>query len=130
MLARGFLVWLLLMTAEFAHGVARALWLVPLVGDFSSRQIGVFTGTIMNATIAVLCICWIRPGRVLEAIVVGLQWIVLTVTFELGFGRLVVHASWPRLWSDYDLRHGGLLGVGVVALGLVPLVAARIRRVL
>ena len=130
MLVRGFLVWLVLMAAEFAHGVARALWLVPVVGDFPSRQIGVLTGTIINATIAVLCIRWIRPGRVSEAIALGLQWIVLTLTFELVFGRLVVHASWPRLWSDYDLRHGGILGVGVVALGLVPLFAAKVRRVL
>ena len=129
-LVRGFLVWLVLMVAEFAHGVARALWLVPVVGDFPSRQIGVLTGTIINATVAVLCIRWIRPCRVSEAIGVGLEWIVLTVTFEVVFGRRVVHASWARLWSDYDLRRGGFLGVGLVALALLPLFAARVRRVL
>jgi hypothetical protein len=130
LLVRGFLIWLVLIAAESVHGVARALWLVPVVGDFPSRQIGVLTGTLINATIAVLCIRWIRPCRVSEAIGVGLEWIVLTVTFEVVFGRRVVHASWARLWSDYDLTHGGLLGVGVVTLGLVPLFAAKIRRVL
>ena len=129
MLARGFFVWLVLMAAEFAHGLARAIWLVPVVGDFPSRQIGVVTGTLINLTITVLFIRWIRPVRVSEAIQVGLAWFLLTLVFELALGRLVFHASWSRLLSDYDLRHGGFLGFGLLALALAPLIAAKVRRV-
>jgi hypothetical protein len=128
MLTRGFLVWLLLMAAEVAHGVVRAVFLVPVVGDFPSRQIGVFTGTIINATIGWLSIRWIRPARASDAIKVGLQWALLTIAFELIFGRLVANASWPRLLSDYDLRRGGLLGLGLLALAFIPLATAKARQ--
>jgi hypothetical protein len=42
------------MAAEFAHGIARAIWLVPVVGDFHSRQIGVFNGSIINLAVTAL----------------------------------------------------------------------------
>ena len=129
-LVRGVAVWFVLTGAEFAHGIARALWLVPLVGDFRSRQIGVFTGTIINLTVAALFIRWIHPMRLADAVAVGITWLVLTLTFEITFGRLVMQASWPRIGSDYDLAHGGLLPIGLVLLSLAPLIAARVRRVL
>jgi hypothetical protein len=115
------------MGAEFLHGIARAIWLVPVVGDFHARQIGVATGTIMNLTVAVLFIRWIRPARVADAIVVGAAWLALTLVFEIAFGRLVIHATWERIGSDYDLIHGGLLPLGLLALAITPLIAAKVR---
>ena len=124
---RGLVVWFVLMGAEFLHGIARAIWLVPVVGDFHARQIGVATGTIMNLTVAVLFIRWIRPARVADAIVVGAAWLALTLVFEIAFGRLVIHATWERIGSDYDLIHGGLLPLGLLALAITPLIAAKVR---
>lgn len=43
--ARAILIWLAIIVAEIAHGIIRGLLLVPLVGDWRSRQIGVFTGS-------------------------------------------------------------------------------------
>jgi hypothetical protein len=123
-------VWFALMGAEFVHGIVRAIWLVPVVGDFRSRQIGVFTGTILNLSIAVLFIRWIHPTRIADAITVGVLWLVLTVMFDIGFGRAVMQASWQLIGSDYDLSHGGLLPIGLVLLALAPLITARIRQVL
>jgi hypothetical protein len=129
-LARSIAIWLVLMGAEFVHGIARALWLVPVVGDFQSRQIGVFTGTIINLIIAALFIRWIHPTRVANALAVGVTWLILTLTFEAAFGRFVLHASWQRIGSDYDLTHGGLLPIGLVLLALAPLIASKGRRIL
>jgi hypothetical protein len=52
-LLRALVVWLLIVAAEVVHGIARALWLEPRVGDFRARQIGVFTGSAMILAIAV-----------------------------------------------------------------------------
>lgn len=130
LLARGVTVWLVLMAAEFAHGIGRAIWLVPVVGDFPARQIGVFTGTIINVTIAALFIRWIHPTRVADALMVGITWLMLTLVFEITFGRFVMHASWQRIASDYDVTHGGLLPIGLALLALAPLMTARMRDVL
>jgi hypothetical protein len=127
---RGVVVWCGIIFVEVVHGMARTVFLAPLVGDFRARQIAVFTGSILILIVAATFISWIRPARVGEAVAVGIVWLVLTLAFEIGFGRFVVHAPWSRIASDYDLLHGGLLPIGLVVLTLAPLIAARVRRVL
>jgi hypothetical protein len=44
---RALLVWLIIIAVETCHGIARALFIVPLTGDFRARQIGVFIGALL-----------------------------------------------------------------------------------
>ncbi len=60
-------------------------------------------------------------------ILVGLVWLVLTLAFELIFGRFVVGLSWERIASDYDVPQGGWLPFGLIVLTLSPLIAAKMR---
>jgi hypothetical protein len=129
LILRGAAVWLVIIAVEVVHGIARTLTLAPIVGDFRARQIAVFTGSALILAIAWLFIRWVRPARLGDALAVGALWLGLTVIFEVAFGRLVVHASWSRLASDYDLRRGGLLPVGLVVETLAPAIAARLRGV-
>lgn len=48
------LVRLLVIAAEILHGIARGVFLVPFVGDFRSRQIGVGTGSLIILAVALL----------------------------------------------------------------------------
>lgn len=125
---RGLVVWVGIIGVEVLHGIARTLFLAPALGDFRARQVAVFTGSFLIVLVATLTINWLRPANVREAVAVGLLWLVLTVAFEIVFGRFVVHASWTRIASDYDLRHGGLLPIGLLVLAGAPLIAARLRR--
>jgi len=120
-------VWLVIMFVEFVHGILRTLCLAPLVGDFLARQIGVLLGSLLVLTIAYLFVRWIRVGTTRSLIIVGLAWLVLTLAFELSFGRFVVGLSWERLTSDYDVLNGGLLPFGLIVLTLSPLIAAKVR---
>jgi hypothetical protein len=40
---RAFVVWLAIAAAETIHGVLRTMYVAPIVGDFTARQIAVFT---------------------------------------------------------------------------------------
>ena len=122
-------VWVALVCAEIIHGILRTLLLAPRVGDFRARQIGVFTGSLLILLIAGLSIRWIHTRSMTSLVKVGVVWLVLMVVFELAFGRLVLGASWERLWSDFNLLEGGLLPVGLAVLALSPLIAARLRGV-
>jgi hypothetical protein len=125
---RAIAVWLGLVGAEIVHGILRSIFLMPRVGDKRARQIGVFSGSAMNLGITCLFIRWIGARTIRVLVGLGVVWVVLTVVFEVTFGRLVMRSSWQRLRSDYDLAHGGLLPLGLVALAGSPLVAARLRR--
>ena len=124
---RAVAVWLGLIGAEIIHGIVRSILLTPRVGDKRARQLGVFTGSLMNLGITNLFIQWIGARTTRALVGIGVVWVVLTVVFEVSFGRLVMRSSWERLRSDYDLAHGGLLPIGLVALVGSPLVAARLR---
>ena len=125
--ARIVAIWLVMIVAEIAHGITRALTLVPLVGEFRSNQIGVFTGSVILLGIATLSIRWIDPMRRRDLILTGAAWVALTLAFELLFGRFVAGLSWQRLAADYNLLQGGLMPIGLVVLFFAPWLAARFR---
>jgi hypothetical protein len=128
-LCRGLLVWLLIMAAEFVHGIARMMLLQPYLGDVRARQVAVFTGSVIILAVALVCVRWIGAVTTRELLGVGVIWLVLTVAFEILFGRLVMGYSWLRIGSDYNLIEGGLLPIGLVVLTLSPLLAAHLRHV-
>jgi hypothetical protein len=124
---RALLVWLLIMAAEFVHGIARIVLLQPRLGDLQARQVAVFTGSAIILAVALACVRWIGAATTRELLGVGMLWLVLTVAFELLFGRLVIGYSWRRIGSDYNLIEGGLLPIGLAVLMLSPLLATRLR---
>lgn len=128
-IARAVAVWFVIIGAETIHGIARTLWLAPLVGDFRARQIAVFTGSAIILAITVVFIRWIGSRTRRAALAIGGLWLVLTLAFEIGLGR-ATGASWDRITEDYDPRRGGLLAIGMLVLVLAPLIAARLRGVL
>ena len=125
---RASVVWLVIIGVETAHGILRTVLLVPVIGDFPARQVGVFTGSVLILGVAVLFIRWVRAGTNPRLLAVGLWWAVLTVLFEVGLGRRVLGLPWDRLLEDYDLTRGGVLGLGLLFMAVTPLLAARLRR--
>lgn len=101
---------------------------MPWVGEFRSNQIGVLTGSAIILVIAYFTIQWIGATNRSTLLVVGAIWLVLTLAFEVLFGRLVMGASWERIASDYDLLQGGLMPMGLLLLFLSPLIARKLRK--
>jgi hypothetical protein len=124
---RAFAVWLVIILAESVHGTLRTLYLAPLVGDFRARQISFFTGMLLIFAVAFLFIRWVGAVTARSLLAVGLLWLVLTVLFEFGLGLFVLGYTWERMFEDYDLARGGLMGFGLLFMLLAPLLAARAR---
>jgi len=124
---RSLAVWLLIICAEVLHGILRAILLVPIVGEFRSNQIGVFTGSAIILVIAYFTIRWIGAKWTSELLTVGFLWLLLTVAFEVLFGRFVMDLSWERLGADYNVLNGGLIPLGLLVLSFSPMIAAKLR---
>ena len=117
------------MVSEVLHGTAHRFLLEPLIGDFRARQISVFTGSLMILALSLVFIRWIGATRNLQLIGVGIFWLVLTVLFEILFGRFVVGDNRERLASDYNLLEGGLMPIGLLVIAASPFIAAKLRGV-
>ncbi len=74
MIRRSLLVWLLMMAIETAHGALRNRFLVPVIGDVGSRQIGVLIGSALILGVAMLTIGWIHPTSERSLLVIGAMW--------------------------------------------------------
>jgi hypothetical protein len=124
---RALAVWFVLLLVESAHGTVRRLVLEPRIGDFQARQISVFTGSLLILFVTYLVVNWIGASTAGQLFLVGLGWVLLTFSFEIGIGRSLGY-SWERVLSDFDLPRGGLLGIGLVIMGLAPLITSRLRK--
>ena len=91
----------------------RQLYLVPVLGDLRSRQLGVATGTVMIFLAAVAAARLIDAASVRTLLGVGVMWVALTLAFEVGLG-LVLGIPVQRVLADYRLSEGGYLGVGMM----------------
>jgi hypothetical protein len=120
---RAALVWLLLVIAEIAHGTVRALWLAPLVGDFRSRQIGVFTGSCLILLLVWSTQRWIGFRSQRQRIATGIAWMLAMLSFELGAGHYAFGRPWPHLLADFDPTQGGFLALGMLVLAMAPWIA-------
>ena len=125
-LARGFIVWLLIIFAETIHGITRTLLLEPLIGDFRARQVSVFTGAAMIVVITFVFVRWLKGSGALDFVLIGIMWVILTVGFEILLGRLVLDISWERIASDFDILHGGLMLFGLLVMLCAPMAMARL----
>ena len=116
-------MWLLIVGVEILHGIGRRLFLEPRVGDLRSRQIGVATGSMLILIITFFSLPSLGTVTTWDLLLVGLLWVMLMLPFEIIVGRLT-GASWEGIGSDYDLRRGGLMPIGLVILLLAPMLMA------
>lgn len=126
-LVRAFLVWLLIMFVESIHGALRQIFLAPLVGDFPARRIAFFTGMLLIFLITFLFIRRIGAENAKQLLLVGFLWAILTLVFEFGLGFFVLGYSRERIFEDYDVARGGLMGFGIVFMFFAPYLAMKLR---
>jgi hypothetical protein len=121
---RALLVWLLIVAAESVQGGLRRMLFDPDV-EFVVRQVSVLTGALVIFAITWACIRWLRIRSAVGALGVGMLWVALTLAFEIVVGR-ALGLSWARIASDYDLLHGGLMPLGLLAMALTPWAVRRL----
>lgn len=125
---RAFLVWVVIIFVETLHGIFRALVIAPWIGDFRSRQVGVFLGSILILLVALLFIRWINAGPIRRLVLIGAMWLILTISFELTIGLVILGLDRQRMIEDYDVSHGGLMPFGLLFLLFTALIADRLNK--
>jgi hypothetical protein len=118
---------MLMMLAETGHGAVREIFIAPLIGAGSARQLGVFTGSLIVLAIAWLSSRSLRADTRRSQMRVGGLWVVLTLLFELSLGR-AMGISWARLLSDYNPADGGFMLLGLAVMFVAPALMHRSRR--
>ena len=125
-MARGLLVWFLIMLLETVHGVLRGLLLVPRVGEVMAERIGWSVAAALVLGVTTLAIRWVgirQPSRLLA---LGAIWAILTLAFEIGIG-LLRGLDGEQILTALNPLSGGLMLYSLLVMLGAPLTAAFIR---
>ena len=126
-MARGLLVFLLIMAVETVHGVLRGLFLAPRVGEEMAGRIGWPVALVLVLLIAWATIRWIGLRGTRPLIALGAAWAVLTIAFEVMIGMLR-GMGMPEIMAELNPLTGTIPYSAAVML-IAPWAAARLRGV-
>jgi len=92
------------------------------VGELAAHQISTVTLIIFIGIYTWLISLGWKLESTGQAFIVGIIWLVLTVSFEFIFGRLVMKHPWERLFHDYNIFKGRIWILILIWTLFVPLV--------
>lgn len=115
-------VWACLLGFAIVNSLFQGFILEPNLGPEPAHFLA--TTTLAGAVI-MASLLWIGTSAhrysVRGLMEIGAIWLVLTVAFELSFGRLALGLSWGEILADYDISRGRLFGIVLLAEGAGPL---------
>ena len=124
---KSFGIWLLILVCAIINGAFREAALLPLLGTSAAF---IASGILLSACIVGISL-WLVPRlgqlRRAQAVGLGLFWLSLTLAFEFGFGRLVMHRSWNELFEACTFKNGNLWSLVLLVTFTAPILAARRR---
>ena len=115
------LFWLGMPIAAILNAVIREKVYKDSLGELASHQLSTVTLIILIGIYTWLVILGWKLESAGEALVVGGIWLVLTIAFEFGFGRLVMKHPWERLFHDYNIFKGRIWILILIWTSLAPL---------
>jgi hypothetical protein len=127
MLWRYVLAWIPMPFIGIINGIIRQYGYKNLVGEQTAHQISTFTGIILfGLYVWFLTLKW-NIESAGQALVIGLIWLGLTVSFEFLFGHFVMKNPWDTLFHDYNILEGRLWALVLVFITLAPLIFYKLR---
>ena len=120
-------IWLLILVCAVLNGALREAWLMPWFGRPAALVASGVLLSLVILGISLLAAPWLGRLTAAQCLSVGLLWLVLTLAFEFGFGRLVQHRSWQELGAAYTFQDGNIWPLVLVVTFFAPLLAARLR---
>ena len=127
MFLRAIVIWLLLAVVGVANGVLRGAVLVGRLGDLPAHILSTLMLCVLMFIAALAFIRWIGPNTVLQASLVGVLWVLLTVSSEFLAGHYVFGSPWEKLLADYNIWRGRIWVLVPIVLYLAPRWAFKLR---
>ena len=119
-------VWFLILLGAIANGGFREAALLPLLGTTPAYLVSGVLLALLILAVALGCLRWLGVRSRPQALRTGVLWLLLTLCFEFGFGRLQ-GKPWPVLLEAYTFQDGNLWPLVLLVTVFAPLIALRIR---
>ena len=122
-----FLCWFPMLLIAVINGTARDLWYKKYFGELTGHQISTISLIILFGFYIWFVINKFSPDSGIQALYIGLLWLMLTLLFEFGFGRIRGN-SWSKLLEDYNIMKGRIWILILIWTTIAPYIFFRIAR--
>ena len=123
-------IWLVIVVAAIFNGVFREKCIAPWIGADLALPLSGMLLALLVFLITLIFIATIGSTEQKVYLMIGLFWLVLTLSFEFLFGHYVAGKSWKDLIQVFNIRKGDLFIVVLFITALSPWLAAKIRNIL
>lgn len=106
--------------AETLHGIIRTILLARWLGKERALKVSIVSGTALAFVVCYVMVPGIALQGAPQHFMLGVLLAAFMASFDIAFGKLVMHFKWQRIWRDFNPANGNYLSVGLVALALIP----------
>ena len=121
------LLWFPMVLIAIINAVIRESVYGPFMSELRAHQVSTLTAVIFFGVYV-----WLISGRweiesAQQALIIGLIWVLMTVSFEFLFGHYVMGHPWSRLLADYNITAGRTWILVLLWTLILPYLAYRLR---
>ncbi len=120
------LLWFPMLFIAILNGTLREFVFRKFTGELTAHQLSTITLLLFFSIYIHFVVIKIPPGSSLNALLIGLMWVVLTLLFEFGFGRYRGN-SWETLLHDYNIVKGRLWVLIPIWVAITPYLFYKLR---
>jgi hypothetical protein len=124
MLLRALAIWCGLLMVAFVNGAVRVIWLMPTLGDSAAHLLSALILSTVVIVVTWRAIAWLQPHSANDALLIGDEWVLLTIAFEFLAGYYLFGASWDALLAQYDVSRGEMWVLVLITMLMAPMAAA------
>jgi hypothetical protein len=127
MTVRALLAWLAILVLAIVNGALRQALLIPRMGERAGHVVSTLLLSLLVFGAAWILVPWIRPGTTRDAWVIGVVWVILTLSFEFLAGHYLFGNTWEKLLEDYNVAAGRIWVLVVITTLLAPVLVFGMR---
>ena len=126
-MSKGVGIWCVMAVLAIFNGVIREKLLVPVIGESPALPLSGLLLTFFLFILIYFTLPFLGCRQQWQFIGVGFFWFLLTLAFELLFGRYGAGKSWQELLQVFSLARGNLFVLALLTTLAGPWLAARLR---
>lgn len=120
-------IWFSFIPIAISNGLFREKCLVPLFGMNLTLTLSGISCAVFFFLLTYTLLPWLGPLTLLQSLLIGISWLVMTVLFEFIFGRMIAHKPWKELLQAYNLSSGNLWILVLIVVVAAPVLSAKLR---
>jgi len=124
---RAAVIWLVIACLAVGNGFIRDLVMAPRFGAGLALPLSGISLSVIVFAVTYIAFGFLRAPEKPACLLIGVQWVLMTLAFEWIFGSLVAGKPWMDLLQLFDVTRGNLFSLVLLVTLSSPYLVARIK---